>query len=103
MAQIGSKHFTFEDPVDRETLDVGASAIGFTPAKFTANTWKVRFRVQDGPARWTMAGGDPTASDGEPLYDGDWRELTVEEAKKAKFIRTGATNAKIIGHFYEPK
>ncbi len=103
MAQIGSRNFLFEDPVDYELLDVGAAVLGFTPAKFTANTWKVRFRVQDGPARWKMAGGDPTSGDGEPLYDGDWREMTVEEAKKAKFIRTGATNAKIIGHFYEPK
>lgn len=103
MAQIGAQHFNVDDPLDRETLDVGTTPTGFTPAKFTSNVTKVRFRAEAGPGRWAMAGSDPTASDGEPLYDGDWRELSVEEAKKAKFIRNGGTNIKIIGHFYATK
>lgn len=87
------------NPIDYEEVTVGASAIGLTANKLTNDIVEVLLVVSGGPLRTRMDGTDPTAALGIPMFDGQQFWLPYKAAKKAKFIREGATNGTIHATF----
>ena len=91
----GARHHNETNPIDYEAVSVAGSVVTLTQAKVTNDVFEVFLVFAGGPIRMTLHGVDPAASFGIPLYDGEQFWLPYKAAKKARFIREGATNGTI--------
>lgn len=75
-------------PTGFEVLTVGAAAVA--PASTSADAaW---IQVENGPIRYRIDGGIPTAAVGIPAFDGDSFGLGSYELKNFQAIRQGTVN-----------
>jgi hypothetical protein len=94
--QINAEHNLYPIEGGGQTLAVDDTAGGVPFAAFPAGTRCVEFQVRDQAVTMTTDGTAPVASGaGQRLAVGDRRILSIERARKAKFIRTGGTNGSI--------
>lgn len=76
-----------------ESLTVGAAAVGFTPASTYANKAKgCVARLETAQIRFWTDGTIPTAATGILLEVGDVLNLSIDEARNFRGIRTGAVS-----------
>jgi len=95
----------FFQVVDRETLTVSSSAVGFTAAKYSKTTnnrniiKRVEVSVEDADIRMTRDGTTPvgsTTDTGTLIKDGTIFVINGEhDIRKARFIRNASTDAKL--------
>lgn len=86
-------------PWTYEEVSVGAAAVGLTSALVNSSDY-VELVHEQGPSRYRIDGGDPTAASGIPLFDRDQVLLNAQEADQVKFIRQGATNGTVRATYY---
>ena len=85
MAKIET--FAYED------LTVGATAVGFTAATYAGADYATVF-VENGPIRFRLDAGTPTASVGDTLEQGDRIVLeSEEEVRRFRAIRRDGVSA----------
>lgn len=87
-------------PYDYEELTIDSNVTVLTAAKVRVSD-AVWVRFDDGPMRFRIDGGDPSATVGWPLNDGDQIQLSSHEMRLFKAIRTGATNGKARAIYYK--
>ena len=86
----------------RLTVDATAGGVQFSQSSkddntdaFDSLTKYIAFDVQDADVFMTFDGSAPTTSNGHKLFAGRSYTFSKEAAVKAKFIRSGSTDAKI--------
>lgn len=91
-----------------ESVAVANTAIGFTAANITADIINgnhgpkvASISVETAPIRYRIDGTDPDAATGTLLNPGDTVDIIgVNDIKRFKAIRTGATSAAIKVTYY---
>jgi hypothetical protein len=79
---------------DSETLTVGVAASGLTTAKIETDIVRVTVSSEGNIRYWTSSKA-PTATDGIPLYEGTYLQLSRQEALGFRAIRNGAVDVRI--------
>ena len=75
------------------TVTNAAQTLASMGVNLHASTNWVLVSVEDADVRFDPAGGTPTASVGQPLFDGDQVFISRAEALAGKWIRRASTNA----------
>ena len=75
-----------------ERLTVSSSVVTLTLSNLAANTQFIVWDVQGADIMVTFDGSDPSATNGHRLYAGDRDTWHIQTARKARFIRAGATD-----------
>jgi hypothetical protein len=97
-------------PGNRIQLDVGNVVLGLTPEQIRPSTgplkgWSMevaRVFIEGGIVRFRDdKGGDPTATDGDVLNDGDYWHLVGECIENFKIVSQGGTVKVNITPFYK--
>ena len=87
-------------PFDHEEVIVADSAIGLTPATYL-DASRAEMTLEGGQIRIWVDGSDPTASDGEPVDDGDIIRLKTEsEIANFKAICTSIVSGSLMVQYY---
>lgn len=80
-------------PFDFEESDIQGTVKMLDPSKIGAAACAaVTLVVENGPVRYRVDGGDPSATVGEELFDRDRLSLSKAAGKQLKLVRTGVTN-----------
>jgi hypothetical protein len=79
---------------DSETLTIGVAASGLTAAKIETDVVRVTVASEVNIRFWTSA-KNPTATDGIPLYEGTYLQLSRQEALSFRAIRNGGVDVRI--------
>lgn len=82
-------------PASGQNLTVSSSVVQLATAAVPAKAQMILLQCQDADVRMTTDGEDPATDDGFVLYNGSYRYLSANQARAAKFIRDGSTDAVI--------
>lgn len=93
--QVNNPHSMGTVPGSGQNLPVSSSVETLAAAAVPSKTKMVMIEVQAEPVRLTTDGVDPTGSKGRILAAGTVLYLSERQAKAAKFLRNGASDATV--------
>lgn len=87
------------EAINYAQVAVAGTPVGLPAVAATADA--VELYLEGGPIRYRVDGGDPSSTDGIPMYVGSFRLLSRKEAQKFKAIRQGGAETDGTLHHHD--